>query len=133
MDNPDQKYFGDLANQYSVEQASKANFGQVPPIQKHGGQPTLEDEAFRLKPGEISGLVNVGKFWIVLYCIGRTSPKVQNFDAVKEELYSDILEKKQRIAMDQLFHDLRDQAQIDNFLAGTSQSGRTAAAPTAPR
>lgn len=132
IDNPDQKYFGELAFQYSVEPASKANYGQVPPIQKFGGRPTLEDEAFKLQPGEISGLVNVGEFWIVMYCLGRTVPKVQNFDAVKTELYNDILEKKLRIAMDQKFRELRDTAQIDNFLAGTSQSGRTAAAATAP-
>ncbi len=131
IDNPQQKYFGELAYQYSLEPASKANYGQVPPIQKFGGRPTLEDEAFRLQPGEISGLVNVGEYWIVMYCLGRTTPKVQDFDAVKSELYSDILEKKLRIAMDQMFRELRDTAQIDNFLAGTSQSGRSAAAPAA--
>jgi hypothetical protein len=42
-DNPDKNYFGDLAYQYSVEPASKTNRGEVPPIQKHGGRPTLED------------------------------------------------------------------------------------------
>lgn len=131
-DNPDKTYFGDLAFQYSVEPASKTNRGQVPPIQKHGGRPTLEDEAFKLRQGEISGLVNVGDYWIVLYCIGRTTPVVQDFDAVKDELYKDLLEKKLRIAMDQLFSDLRESAQIDNFLAGTSQPGRQAAAPNAP-
>ncbi len=129
-DNPDKKYFGDLANQYSVDQTSKANFGEVPPIQQHGGYPEMENEAFRLQPGEVSGLVNVGKYWIILYCLGRTTPKVQNFDAVKDELYQDILEKKLRIAMSQLFDEIREKAQIDNFLAGTSQSGRTAQAPT---
>ncbi len=126
-DNPDQNYFADLAYQYSVEPASKANRGQVPPIQKHGGRPTLEEEAFRLRQGEISGLVNVGEYWIVLYCLGKTTPVVQNFDAVKEELHKDLLEKKLRIAMDQLFTNLREAAQIDNFLAGTSQPGRQAA------
>lgn len=127
-DNPDKNYFSDLAFQYSVEPASKANRGQVPPIQKHGGRPTLEEEAFRLRQNEISGLVNVGDYWIVLYCLGRTTPVVQDFDAVKEELYKDLMEKKLRVAMDQLFTNLRDNAQIDNFLAGTSQPGRQAAA-----
>lgn len=125
-DNPERTYFEELAYQYSIEPASKTNRGQVPPIQRHGGRPTLEEEAFRLNAGEISGLVNVGEYWIVLYCLGRTTPIVQDFDAVKEELYNDLLEKKMRIAMDQMFNDLRDSAQIDNFLAGTSQPGRQA-------
>ncbi len=127
-DNPDKNYFGDLAYQYSVEPASKANRGEVPPIQKHGGRPTLEEEAFRLRQGEISGLVNVGDYWIILHCLGRTTPVVQNFDDVKEELHKDLLEKKLRIAMDQWFTNLRESAQIDNFLAGSSQPGRQAAA-----
>jgi parvulin-like peptidyl-prolyl isomerase len=129
-DNPDRNYFGDLAYQYSIEPASKANRGQVPPIQKHGGRPSLEEEAFQLRPNEISGLVQVGDYWIVLYCLGRTTPVVQDFDAVKDELHRDLLEKKLRIAMDKLFNEMREAAQIDNFLAGTSQPGRQAAAQT---
>jgi parvulin-like peptidyl-prolyl isomerase len=132
-DNPDRNYFGDLAYQYSIEPASKTNRGEVPPIQKHGGRPTLEEEAFKLRAGEISGLVNVGDFWIVLYCLGQTTPVVQDFDAVKDELYNDLLEKKLRIAMDDKFAEMRDSAQIDNFLAGTSQPGRQAAGPAAER
>jgi parvulin-like peptidyl-prolyl isomerase len=125
-DNPQRTYFEELAYQYSIEPASKTNRGQVPPIQRHGGRPTLEDEAFKLNAGEISGLVNVGEYWIVLFCLGRTTPVVQDFDAVKEELYNDLLEKKMRIAMDQKFSELREAAQIDNFVAGTSQPGRQA-------
>jgi parvulin-like peptidyl-prolyl isomerase len=52
--NPQAEYFGQLANQFSIEPASKANFGEVPPIQRHGGRPELEEEAFNLQPGEIS-------------------------------------------------------------------------------
>ena len=128
-DNPTEKHFGELANTYSVEPASRANFGQVPAIQQYGGRKNLEDEAFKLAKGEISGLVNVGKFWIVLYCLGRTEPVVQDFDSVKDELYADILEKKMRIAMDTKFTSLVDSAQIDNFLTGTSRSGKQAAMP----
>jgi hypothetical protein len=53
-----------------------------------------------------------------------TEPVVTEFDAVKEHLYQDILEKKLRLAMEDEFLALRGDAQIDNFLAGTSQSGK---------
>lgn len=125
--NPTEQYFGELANQYSIEQVSRANFGKVPPIRQHGGQPIIEEEAFRLKPGgaeSLSGILNVGDKYIILKCLGYTKPKVTSFEAIKNELYKDIHEKKLRIAMAEQFDRLKESAQIDNFLAGTSQSGR---------
>ncbi|MDG1875531.1 MAG: peptidylprolyl isomerase [Mariniblastus sp.] len=122
--NPTAEYFGELAHQYSIEPASKANYGAVPPIQMHGGRPELEKEAFKLQIGELSKVVQVGEHWIILYCLGQTEPVVTDFDAVKEELYAMILEKKMRLAMGLKFQNLRRDSQIDNFLAGTSQPGR---------
>lgn len=124
--NPSADFFGKLANQYSVDPASKNNFGAVPPIQKHGGRPELEKEAFGLKGGELSKVIQVGENWVILFCLGRTDPVVQDFDAVKDELYKNILEKKMRLAMVEKIQQLRKDAQIDNFLTGTSQPGRAA-------
>ena len=124
--NPQAEFFGQLANQFSVEPASKANFGEVPPIQKHGGRPELEEEAFSLQPGEISKVVQVGDNWIIMYCLGRTQPRVTDFEAVRDELNANIREKKLRLAMGKRFQAMREDAQIDNFLAGTSQTGRAA-------
>ena len=129
--NPTDQFFGELANQYSVEPSSKSNFGQVPPLRKHSGQPLLEKEAFKLKPGELSGIIAMGDKYIILRCLGRTKPIVKDFNAVKDELYRDILEKKLRLAMAKEFDRLKESSQIDNFLAGTSQAGRLAGAKTA--
>lgn len=124
--NPTAEYFGKLASQYSIEPASQNNFGAVPPIQKHGGRPELENEAFSLQKGELSKVVQVGEYWITMFCMGRTAPVVSDFDAVKEELRKNILEKKLNLAMTEAFMALRKEAQIDNFLAGTSQAGAEA-------
>ncbi len=124
--NQTEKYFGELAHQYSIEPASRAHYGEVPPIQMHGGRPLLEEEAFRLQPGEISGLIPVGQNWVILWCKGRTTPVVQDFDAVKDELYRDIMEKKMRISMAEEFDRLTQTAQVDNFLVGSSQPGQQA-------
>ena len=124
--NPTPDFFGQLANQYSIEPASKANFGAVPPIRKHGGRPELEKEAFQLQAGELSKVIQVGEHWIILLCQGRTEPVVTDFDVVKEELRKNILEKKMRLAMAETFQQLREQAQIDNYMAGTSQPGAEA-------
>lgn len=122
--NPTDQFFGELANQYSIEPVSRSNFGKVPPIRKHGGQPIVEAEAFSLEPGKLSGILNVGDKFVILRCLGRTKPVVQDFDSVKGELFKDIHEKKLRIAMADEFDRLKESAQVDNFLAGTSQKGR---------
>ncbi|CAL1124955.1 unnamed protein product [Cladocopium goreaui] len=118
--NPSKEYFGELAAQYSVEAGSKGLKGEVPPIQKHGGQPNLEKEAFGLKPGELSGLVHIGDNWIILHCLGRTTPTPVNFEDVRDEIFADLLEKKQRISMAKTFSGMQKVAKIDNFLDNTS-------------
>jgi parvulin-like peptidyl-prolyl isomerase len=115
--NPTEKFFGKLASQYSVEPVSKANFGQVPPIRQHGGQQALEREAFRLKPGQMSGVVAVSDKYIILRCLGRTKPVVDEKKVVEKELQRDIREKKLRIAMARTFEKLKQSARIKNYLA----------------
>lgn len=124
--NPTDQFFGQLASQYSVEPVSRGNLGKVPPIRRFGGQPLVEEEAFRLKPGELSGIIAVGDKYILLRCMGRTEPVVQEFASVEPELRKDIQEKKLRVAMAQEFDRLKQSARIDNFLAGTSSLGEQA-------
>jgi parvulin-like peptidyl-prolyl isomerase len=120
--NPSLEYFGDLAEEYSVEPTTKSLRGEVPPIRRYGGQPQLEDVAFELEPGELSGIIQLGDKFVILKCEGRTEPVEVNQQDVHQILYQDIYEKKLRMAMNSKFEEIRDQARIDNFLAGTSQA-----------
>ena len=131
--SPAAERIGDLAEQYSVDPTSRTLRGEVPPIQRYGGQPTLERQAFALKPGELSGVVQVADRFMVLFCEGYTEPAKVTFAEVRNELYDDIHEKKQRIEMSRYFSHLREAAAIDNYLAGSSQSPtRPAQSPAAP-
>jgi len=123
--NPTPETIGNLAEKYSVDPTSKALRGEVPPIQKHSGQPALEREAFALKTGELSGIIQIADRFMILLCEGYTKPVEVTFDEVREELHRDIFEKKQRIEMARYFTHLRESASIDNFLAGTSQSPKS--------
>lgn len=120
--NPTAEHIGNLAETYSADPTTRSLRGEVPPIQRWGGQPTLEREAFTLKPGELSGVVQVADRFMVIFCEGFTEPAKVTFQEVRNELYDDILEKKQRIEMARHFTHLRESASIDNFIAGTSQS-----------
>ncbi len=122
--NPTEKFFGELARQYSIEPVSKNNDGQVPPIRRYGGQETIEEQAFALKPGEISGIIQAGNQSIILYSLGLTKPVIDNIEDVRGELVKELHEKKLRLAMADEFERLRDNAQIDNFLANTTQAGK---------
>jgi parvulin-like peptidyl-prolyl isomerase len=120
--NPSMEYFGELAAEYSIEPTSRGLKGEVPPIRQHGGQPQLEDAAFKLAPGELSEVIQVGDRYIILKCEGRTDPIEVRPDEVDHVLRQDIYEKKLRIAMSKKYEDIRAGAEIDNYLAGTSQS-----------
>jgi parvulin-like peptidyl-prolyl isomerase len=118
--NPTVKNFGDLAEQYSIEAGSRTLRGEVPPIQRHGGQPLLEEEAFSLsedKDNRLSGIVQVGGTYVILFYEGRTTPIQTTFEEVKDLLYRDIHEKKLRVAMAETFDKLKEDSHVDNFLA----------------
>lgn len=132
--NSSAQFFGQLAHEYSIEPVSRANFGEVPPIGRYGGQPLLEEEAFSLSADNpLSSILAVADKFVILRYVGRTEPKVQQLEDVRDELVKDIREKKLRAAMGQKFDELRAAAQIDNLLAGTVQTGKSArAAQTKP-
>jgi parvulin-like peptidyl-prolyl isomerase len=117
--SPTEENFGDLAEKYSIERSSRALRGQVPPIRKYGGQPILEEEAFSLKPGELSGIIQVGERddkYVILYCLGYTKPIPVKFEEVKATIIDDIRDKKERIAMSDYYDKLMNSTTIDNYL-----------------
>lgn len=130
--NPTDEFFGNLAEQYSVEPVSQSNFGKVPPIRKHGGQPALEKEAFSLKPGELSGIVATGDKFIIMRCQGFTEPVVSDYAAVRDELLVSIREKKNRLAMAKKYDELKEAAQIDNFFEAAKKTKLAQAPAAAP-
>lgn len=131
--NNTSEYFGELATQYSVEPGSQAMSGEVPPIKKYGGQPLLEEEAFQLKPGEISGVIQVGNKFIILRCEEYIASAKVDFGMVREEIYQDLIEKKVRLAMATEFERLQSAATVDNYLAGTSRSPKKRRAGSLPK
>ncbi|HTM56509.1 MAG TPA: peptidylprolyl isomerase [Pirellulales bacterium] len=111
------KAFGDLAEQYSIEAGSRSLRGEVPPIQRHGGQPLLETEAFALDAeNPLSGIIQVGGNFIILFFEGRTTPVKTSFEEVKDLVYRDIHEKKLRLAMAKMFDNLKEDSHVDNFV-----------------
>ncbi|WP_442482385.1 peptidylprolyl isomerase [Aeoliella sp. SH292] len=120
--NPSMEFFGQLAEEYSIEPTSKALQGEVPPIRRHGGQPQLEEVAFDMNENDPPRIVQLGDKYVVLKYEGRTNPENIEMAAVQDILMQDILEKKLRLAMGQRYDDIHRNARIDNYLAGTTQA-----------
>lgn len=118
------KQFGKLAAQYSIEAGSNALEGEVPPIQRFSGRPLLEQEAFSLRAGEMSGIVQLGEKFVILFCEGRTKPVGAKFEEVRQQIADDVRDKKLRVEMAEEFAKIQDAATIDNYLAGTTQTGK---------
>jgi len=91
--NNTEPFFSELAQQYSIEPASRSNGARVRQFGRYGGSPLIEEEAFKLKAGELSGIVAIDGQFIVLRCQGRTRPVQTDFNAVRGELVKDIQEK----------------------------------------
>jgi parvulin-like peptidyl-prolyl isomerase len=123
-------FFGELATQYSIEPVSRANQGKVPPVRLHGGQPVLEEEAFSLATGELSGIVAVGGKYIIMRCLGRTVPVVDELEDVRVELDSYLLERKLHAAMTTKFDAIRDSANIINYMRPIQPASVSAPIPS---
>ncbi|MDX1964362.1 MAG: peptidylprolyl isomerase [Pirellulales bacterium] len=117
--NPTKEHFAKLAEMHSMDPSSKALQGQIPPIQRHGGQQVLEEEAFKLKPNELSSIINMSNNYVILFCEGYTQPSQVPFAEVQQDIQDDLYEKKLRIQMAQTYSELKENSRVDNYLAGT--------------
>lgn len=132
MQDPTEKTFGQLASQYSEESVSRSNGGLIPPIPRHSGRQKLEDAAFKLKKNEISAVIQVdATYYVILYGLGLTESIVDKMDAaIRKELTEIIRAGKQRDAMTTAYDNLKESAEIVNFLTAEHQAGKRVASRT---
>jgi foldase protein PrsA len=132
----DPQNFGKIARERSMDPTSKALDGQIPPIRQFAGNDNLEKEAFKLKEGEISGIIDVSapdaRRYVILLCEGRTVPIVKtiNDPGIRKEVLNQLQEEKTQIAVAKVFERIKKEAQVDNFLTNTSTRGVAQASGT---
>ena len=127
---PLEEVFGDLAAKYSAEPGSRQMRGRIAPIVKNGGMPTLEEEAFSLKPGDLSGVIQVDRnSFVILYCQEIIPPQEISFDDAKETLETSVRQKKEFLAARQYVADLYKRSTITNYLTGQKSAPQTVGQP----
>ncbi len=112
--------FEDFAAEFSADTATRTLGGAVPPIRQHGGMPQLEEAAFKMKEGEISQIIEVGDQHYILKCEGRTEQVITDPKDVWDELYAQVTEEKTQLAVANTFQEVKDRAEIHNYLDRTS-------------
>lgn len=140
--NPDE--FERMAREHSVDPGSRALDGAIHPIPRYSSSPELENAAFKLKPGEISGMIQVGlNRYAILKSDGLTEPKVRDIEEVRDVLYEELHQERVQQSVAKVFEQVKKQSRVDNYLTNTStgtqedaairQTGGTQAPAGAPR
>ena len=123
----DPKNFEKYVQEFSIDQTSKSLDGSVPPIPQHSGSPNIEEAAFKLKPGQISAVVQLddaAQRYVILKCEGRTKPVVDKLDAeVQAELEDQIKRQKVQEQVATIFDKLKKDTRVDNYYTGESTGG----------
>lgn len=113
--------FEKMAQDHSIDPNSRALGGQVPPIPRYTGAENLEKAAFDLKPGGISGVIDLGQGrYVILKCEGRTTPVVTDIEEVRDALYDELKESKTQQAVGETFKKIKEQTRVDNYIAQTT-------------
>ncbi len=109
--------FGELAATYSVEPDGKAMRGRIAPITKNGGFPELEEEAFSLKPGEMSQVIQIdASTFVILYCQERVPAREVTLEDVRDQIVSQIRKMRETIAAGEFYASVVKKAMIvDNL------------------
>jgi parvulin-like peptidyl-prolyl isomerase len=110
-------------SKYAKEQANQqlgSQGGKMPPIPHHCDDPNFEREAFNLKPGDVSPLIQLpSKEWCILKCDKRIPPDTSaTLERERLKLMDEILEFKIAQEVPKVFKVLRDQAMPQILLHG---------------
>lgn len=125
--NPDD--FDRIAMEHSSDPNSRPLGGTIPPIRKHGLDENVESAAFKLKTGEISGVIQVDQNrYVILKCEGRTEPIVTDIREVWNDLYKQLSEEKTQVAVAKVFEKIKAESRVDNLLTRTTTGRQQAPA-----
>lgn len=119
--------FGRLARDHSVDPTTRSLDGAIPPIPRYSGQDELEQAAFALREGEVSGIVELptpaGKRYVILKCDGRTEPRVTDIEAVRPQLVEMLRREKVQQSVAEVFQRIKAGTPVDNYLTGEKTAG----------
>jgi len=105
--------FASLAKQYSLDGKTKANGGDLGWVKwEQFGSPSLKDAAFKLNPGEVSGIVQSQFGYHIMKVTDKKPALDSDFAMLKDALKDQVAEKKKEDLFENYVKDLRSKAKI---------------------
>jgi len=108
--------FEELAKQYSTDEASKANGGDLGYFKRGDMVPEFEEVAFSLKPGETSQPVKSQFGYHIIRVEDHKQPVPAKYEEKKEDIRQQILQQKIAEKMEPWLNELRNKAKVTNYL-----------------
>lgn len=105
--------FGKLAKQYSLDKKTKDNGGDLGYVQwSQFGSESLKETAFKLKPGEVSGIVQSQFGYHIIKVTDKKPAKDSDFEHMKEGLKAQVSEKRKEDLFTSTVKALKDKAKV---------------------
>ncbi len=95
-------------NEYSIDEASKAQGGLLPAVAKGQQDKALDDAVFSAKKGELEGPVKTQFGWYVFEVTKITPASQQSLDQSKDTIRNLLRSERQQKALDQFVKDFRE-------------------------
>ena len=105
-----------LAKEFSDDTGSRDKGGELPPISRGTTDPTFEEAAFALKPGEVSGVVVTSAGFHIIELISRRQGGLPPYEGVASELKERLMKDRRSEAVKRLEQELRAKARIETYL-----------------
>ncbi|MGC2424039.1 MAG: peptidylprolyl isomerase [Nitrospirota bacterium] len=105
--------FAALAKQYSLDEKTKVSGGDLGWVKwEQFGSPSLKDAAFKLNPGEISGIVQSQFGYHIMKVTDKKPALDSDYNKIKDALREQVAEKKKEDLFESYVKDLRAKAKI---------------------
>jgi hypothetical protein len=107
----DKTLFDRFAKEQFIQPLAEVG-GKIPPIHKHFGDESIEREAFRLKPGDISSILELPDHsFVILRCEQHLAADPDaRLDKERMSLHREIAEVRLQVEIPKVFGKLREQA-----------------------
>lgn len=107
--------FVKVAKALSEDEATRAQGGRLPELERGRGDPRFEDAAFGLRVGDLSDVVQTPSGFEILKSLEKRIQGVA-FEDVQDRLEPQLLRKKRQESLQGLVDRLRARARIESFL-----------------
>ena len=105
--------FGELAKQYSDDEGTKENGGDLGFLSKGTLVDELDEAVQAMEPGDVRGPIRTARGWVVLQLVERKAADIRPFDEVKEALRKQLYDQQVEKAQQSWLKELRKKAHVD--------------------